>query len=60
MQKEIMLDAIMAQAIKRGLSFWQAKQRVEAYFSCIDFDYSNQLNEWEKIYNEKYVQEMYK
>ena len=55
-----MLDAIMSQALEKGLSFEQAKKRVEAYFSCIDFDYSKQLNEWQQIYNKSNIQEMYK
>lgn len=56
---EMILDSIMTQAIKSNLTFEQASKRVKAYFSCIDWDYTINLDYWERVYNEPHLKAMY-
>ena len=56
----MILDSVMANSIKKGLTYKQAVKEVEKYCCTGELDYyKDQLNDWKDIYNKPHIKAMY-
>lgn len=56
----MILDSVMSNSIKKGLTYKQAVKEVEKY--CCKGElayYKDQLNDWKDIYNKSHIKAMY-
>ena len=57
----MILDDVMANSIKQGLSYRQAVKEDEKYSCTGELEYyKDQLKDWKDIYNKQNIQAMYK